>query len=371
MATSFHEGIVTGRQGRYRLVEELHRSEMSVIYVGKRLSDGLRVVVKFPRRKGDRYDGSRVDRLRREIEVLRSLSHENIVRYVDEGADSVFLVMEHVEGVPLTRIGRMEQKRALKVFKQVMGAVSHLHEKKYVHGDIKPGNVILRRGDRPVLIDFGTARRAGGEAPTELDAMWLTGEWAAPEQLKMRLIVPETDIYQLGELLFYMLTGENPKKYMGERESLDPRRLTGIEGRAASFIARAMAPTPAERYRSIREAMTELFLRAEVVYKGVSYEIGDRLTIGRKEGNDLVVEDPRKHVHGRHCIIYFSGGRYYIEPCTSEWSERVNYPYVRRGSSYTMVEDRLELHDRDVIALCYNPMKGPYIELPFRILNDC
>jgi len=84
-----------------------------------------------------------------------------------------------------------------------------------------------------------------------------------------------------------------------------------------------------------------------------------------------VVEDPRRHVHGRHCVILYSEGRFYLEPCVSEWSEKINYPHVRRGSSYIKVESRLELRDGDVIALCYRPEKGPYIELPFRIVEDC
>jgi len=358
-----------GRRGRYRLLREIRRSEMSVIYAGERVGDGLRVAVKFPLRRGDGLDGLRAERLRVEIDVLRGLSHEGIVRYVDEGADELFLVMEYVEGVPLSRVGRMEAGRALRVFKRIMEAVAYLHEVGYVHGDIKPSNVILR-GDRPVLVDFGTARRVGSEVPTSYGVPFLTPEWAAPEELERRYAAPETDVYHLGELLFFMLTGENPKRYMRGWEPPDPSRF-GLGGRVSSFIVKAMAPSPADRYRSVREAMAELFRRAVVVYRGREYEVRDRLTIGRAEGNDLVVEDPRRHVHRRHCVILYSNGRYYIEPCVSEWSERINYPYVRRGGSYIKVESRLELRDGDVIALCYRPERGPYIELPFRIVEDC
>jgi len=369
MAVDSHKGIAIGKKGRYRLIEELHKSEMSVIYRGERLGDGLKVVVKFPRFKSDLYDEVRVDRLRREIDVLKNLDHKNIVKYIDEGMKSVFLVMKYVEGTSLTKVGRMEPKKALRVFKQVMNAVAYLHERGYVHGDIKPGNILLEREDRPVIIDFGTAEPINYERPTMRDVRPRTPDWVAPEENE-GILTPETDIYHLGELLFYMLTGENPKKHMREWDPFDLIRVADLKGREANFIIRAMAPTPAERYKNLREAMAELFFRAEVIYRDMSYEVWDRLTIGRDSSNDMVVEDPRRHVHGKHCVIYFNNGRYYLEPRVSEWSEKINYPYVRRKDSYIKVEDRLELRDGDIIVLCYNPKKGPYIELPFRILSD-
>jgi len=366
---SSYEGIVVGRRGQYRLIKELHKSEMSIIYRGERLSDGLRVAVKFPRRKGEFYDELIVNRLRNEIEVLKNLDHENIVKYIDEGMKSVFLVMKYIEGVPLTKVGRMEPKKALRVFRQVMSAVAYLHERGYVHGDIKSGNILLEREDRPVLIDFGTAEHISYEQSMTRNPRPRTPDWIAPEENE-GILTPETDIYHLGELLFYMLTGENPKKHMKKWDPLDPIRVADLKGRVANFILRAMAPTPAERYRSVEEARAELFFRAEVIYKGMSYEVWDRLTIGRDSSNDIVVEDPKRYVHEKHCVIYFNNGRYYLEPRINEWSERINYPYVRRKGSYIKVEDRIELRDGDTIVLCYNPKKGPYIELPFRILSD-
>jgi len=235
-----HGSIVVGRRGRYRLLGEIHRSEMSLIYVGERVADGLRVAVKFPLRKGDRLDELRAERLRVEIDVLKSLSHDGIVRYVDEGDGELFLVMDYVEGVPLSRVGRMEAGRALRVFKRIMEAVAFLHEMGYVHGDVKPGNVILR-GDRPILIDFGTARRVGYERPTVYSSSFLTPDWAAPEEFKGGSAAPETDVYHLGELLFFMLTGENPRRYMRGWEPLDPRGLA-LKGEWPASLLRRWRP---------------------------------------------------------------------------------------------------------------------------------
>ena len=217
MSTKFILGkAIRGIRDSYKLMDIIHEGGMGVIYRGIRISDGLNVAVKISAKKNDGYDNERIRRLRREIEVLKALSHRNIVKYIDEGVwnGKVFLVTEYLSGKVLKDVNGFTRIEALNIFREIVDAIEYMHSKGYVYGDLKPGNIILVN-ERPVLIDFGTARNIEPSKLTLFEYNALTPEWAAPEQFE-RQAFKETDVYQLGLLLFYMLTGENPKKYMTE-----------------------------------------------------------------------------------------------------------------------------------------------------------
>ena len=365
MSTKFISGrVLEGRLGRYRILNLAHEGGMGIIYWARRVSDGLDVAIKVPAVKGDGHDGERFRRLRREMRILKDLSHKNIVKYIDEGVNMDFLVMEYLNGGSLKDIVKsLDRETALKIFREIVDAIGYMHSKGYVHGDIKPSNIIIVDG-RPVLIDFGTARNIVSSRLTLFECNALTPEWAAPEQFEKQMF-KETDVYQLGLLLIYLLTGKSPKKYMVDGKPILSQEL---DKRIKDFIYRCLEKVPGERYRDGFEALKALYLKAYLIREDEKHIVSDYYTIGRGDGNSLKINDPYRYVHRYHCLIYYNAyaASYYIRPLEEKWRHKYNYPHVYRDGRYIKINDAFRLEDGDRIALCYNVRRGPYIEYIFK-----
>jgi serine/threonine protein kinase len=152
------------------------------------------------------------DAAAREAATLAALDHPAIVRSFGL-ADGTSLVIEFVDGRTLADVldfgatGRMRLADALRVAIHLGGALAHMHARGFVHLDLAPSNVILRRDGRPVLIDLGAARRLDGERPRRPVG---TDPYMAPEECELRPVSPAADVFGLGVLLFELLTGELP-----------------------------------------------------------------------------------------------------------------------------------------------------------------
>jgi eukaryotic-like serine/threonine-protein kinase len=224
------------RIGAYRLLGELGRGGMGVVYLAER-DDGQyeqRVAVKVLRASPDTEDLHR--RFVAERQILASLRHRGIAQLLDGGVtDSQlpFLVMEYVDGVPIT--GYCDQhnlgiEARLRLFQDVCGAVHHAHQNLVIHRDIKPGNILVSPDGDVRLLDFGIAKlmSPGGGAiqqtitRTELRA--LTPEYASPEQIRGETVTTASDVYALGVVLYELLAGRRPYRL----ESASPHELTEV-----------------------------------------------------------------------------------------------------------------------------------------------
>lgn len=252
--------------GAWKLVAELGRGGMGVVYLAER-DDGhfhqraaLKVLQGLP-------SAEALELLGRERQILASLSHPHIARLLDGGATPrgrPYLVMEHVEGVPLDAYVDGRSAHAIvRLLVQVCAAVSFAHARLIVHCDLKPSNVLVGAGGRPVLLDFGIARLldpalAAGTAQ-ETSATAFTPRYASPELRRGETIGTATDVYALGVLLRELLgdamdadlaaiTAKASRTHAGERYAavsllaLDLERW--LEGRTVS------ARTQTWRYRS-------------------------------------------------------------------------------------------------------------------------
>ncbi|RLE85168.1 MAG: hypothetical protein DRJ41_01750 [Thermoprotei archaeon] len=381
--------VIEGTRGSYRIIEMVKRGGMGWLY--KAVDEaGNMVIVKIPSLELKENLEALSYRLKRECRALRLLSHKNIVKYIDEGelclengATIPFLVMEYVKGKSLEEMGRLEPGKALDIFKQVADAIAYMHSRGVVHGDIKPRNVIV--SERPVIIDFGTATFM--DYPTEMREVYLTPKWAAPEHLEMKLFTKQGDIYQLGMLLFYMLTGNCPKDYMvrwelkEEASKVLPRDVKGIY----SILRKALSYNLQDRYNDVNELLSSLDealgydIIATVEFEGRKYQISDFARIGREEDNEIVIKGP--YIHRYHCALIREEGKFYIyqgvfnivkgRPVRkkvydiAKW--KYNLPHIIRNGRYIPVTDKEELKDGDVIALCYSKRKGPYKILSIKI----
>ena len=267
--------------GRYRLVDEIGAGGMGVVFRAERTDGSFEqsVAVKLLHRHITSPDARQ--RFQAERQVLASLDHPNIARLVDGGVTGdgrPYLVMEHVDGVPITDYAHRHQlsvAQRVDLLLQVIDAVSAAHQNLVVHRDLKPSNVLVteRQGEPHVkLLDFGIAKILDEEWPikppvTQTGRGLMTPAYAAPEQLSGEDISTATDTYQLGVLAYELFTGTtpfggkeadrgqieqdilhtspDPPSAQEATEGVDRRRLTGD---LDTIILKALRKEPSRRY---------------------------------------------------------------------------------------------------------------------------
>jgi serine/threonine protein kinase len=195
----------------------------------------------------------------RERAVLQAVAHPNIVR-VFGTAPRATLLLEFLEGPTLAAHldarprGRLAVADALRCAIHVGAALQHVHAQGYLHLDVKPGNVILAAG-RPVLFDFGSARRLGDPRPASVAG---TDPYMAPEECRLGEITPAADVFSLGATLFELLSGELPfpEGKRGEpypQLTCPPARLRslrpGLPHGLEALVLACLARDPADRPR--------------------------------------------------------------------------------------------------------------------------
>ncbi len=267
------EGLIGTRIGGFRLVRLLGQGGMATVFLGER-EDGdfrQRVAVKLLRR--GLYSDLEQRLFRRERQALASLSHPHIAHLIDGGitdAGIPYLVMEYIDGQPVTRHAVAEQldlRARLHLFVAICRAVEAAHRNLIVHRDIKPSNILVDAEGRPKLLDFGIAKLLDeDETATRSGLVPLTPGYAAPEQFAGGAITTATDVYALGVLLHELLLGERPRADPGmQRASARVSELTtdlwqlpgsratlrsALRGDLDNVLLTAMAAEPARRYAS-------------------------------------------------------------------------------------------------------------------------
>jgi serine/threonine-protein kinase len=269
---------LAGQQlGSYTIHSLIGRGGMGEVWLASR-SDG-RFEGQFAVKFLDSFARSplALDRFRREGRLLARLTHPNIARLIDAGVTSQgrpYLVLEYVAGESVERYCERQSlsvEARVDLMLQVASAVAHAQSHLIVHRDIKPSNVLITAEGHVKLLDFGIAKllaAEGAESPadlTRIEDSALTPEYAAPEQILGEPVSTATDVYQLGLLLFVLLTGTLPLPKLGgtraERiraalESTAPRaseRSTPplrrqLRGDLDAIIAKALRKRSEERY---------------------------------------------------------------------------------------------------------------------------
>jgi eukaryotic-like serine/threonine-protein kinase len=201
--------------GRYRILERLAQGGMGVVYRAERIPVGKTVAVKFLHRiYAD--DQPSLARFERETRVLSKLAHPNCVSVIDFGVDgSPYLVMDFAGGITLRAAldeAKMRLTDSIAIIRQVLAGLAHAHTHGIVHRDIKPANIMISdeigTGRHVRLLDFGLARLATSSNLTQSSVAIGTPSYMAPEQTVGGEVDVRTDIYQVGVVLFEMVTGE-------------------------------------------------------------------------------------------------------------------------------------------------------------------
>ena len=232
------------RVGPYRLLRELGRGGMGVVYLAERVEGGFeqRAVIKLIKRGMD--SDAILRRFLRERQILAGLEHVNVARLLDGGVTDdgqPYFAMEYVDGQPLTAYcderGLTVEQR-LRLFEDGCRAVQHAHGKLVVHRDLKPSNMLVTSEGQLKLLDFGIAKLLVEEddatALTQAGRRVLTLDYAAPEQVRGEPVTTATDVYALGVVLYVLLTGRRP--YDAEGRRARRCRARGLRGRAPAAV---------------------------------------------------------------------------------------------------------------------------------------
>jgi len=206
--------------GPWRVVRELGRGGMGVVYLAERAGEQFRqrAALKLVRTGLDSEEV--LARFHRERRILASLDHPHIARLLDGGRSEdgrPYLAMEYVEGQPLTAYCReraLGVEERLRLFLSICKAVQHAHSRLVVHRDLKPSNILVTGTGEPRLLDFGIAKllaeEEGDRALTRTGLSVMTPDYAAPEQLRHEPVSTATDVYALGVILYELLAGRHP-----------------------------------------------------------------------------------------------------------------------------------------------------------------
>jgi eukaryotic-like serine/threonine-protein kinase len=217
-ATSTINGHTPGMLGRYKVLKELGRGAMGLVYLGKDPTIQRFVAIKTMRLDQIDHDDKLQDvkaRFFREAESTGRLSHPNIVTIYDAGEedDLGYIAMELIEGTPLKQWARkpnlMPVNEVLLTVATVADALDYAHQQGVVHRDIKPANIMLTKDRVVKVMDFGIAKMASS-SKTETNIVLGTPTYMSPEQIAGKKVDGRSDIFSLGVVLFELLTGQLP-----------------------------------------------------------------------------------------------------------------------------------------------------------------
>jgi serine/threonine protein kinase len=357
-------------RGSYVVEDPLFEGGMGRLFIG-RSQAGKKVVIKEPKILGNEEDPIRIEKLKVEGQILSAISHRNIVKYIDsmDNGTIYFLVTEFILGKTMKEIflkNPLDEASAKHYILTILHTLSYLHNLNIIHRDVKPDNVLVSNNDL-VVIDFGGAKYGYMQAPLSFgNTVVGTPGWSAPEQFA-GVATPRCDIYGAGAIMFFLLTGSPPQMSMKPDGSVDsPRRLNPkITPETESIVLKAMSLDPSKRYQiaddMVRAIQGQTLQNAPFIFcRGRRYPVTGRLTIGRKVPCDVIIDDNMCYVGRHHADVYFEGGKYWIEDINSK-----NGTFIYRNGYFQQIT-RAELHEGDLVALCYKKDKGPYISLTFK-----
>ena len=265
------------RIGRYKIVRELGRGAMGVVYHAIDPNIGRPVAIKTIQlgavRQAEEQDRLR-ERLFREARSAGILSHPGIVTIydVEQQGDLAYIAMEYVDGPTLDQmLSRPEPLSGAQMFSilgQTAVALDYAHGKGIVHRDIKPANIMVTGDGTAKITDFGIAKITASEQLTMTGSIVGTPHYMSPEQVQGLAVDGRSDQFSLAVIAFEMLTGEKP--YTGEHlttvvykivaeEPAAPQRLNPtLGGPMDAAVRKALSKKPDQRYRTCQEFMDAL-----------------------------------------------------------------------------------------------------------------
>jgi non-specific serine/threonine protein kinase len=256
----------------YRILSEIGRGGMGVVYEAEDTSLKRRVALKFLPSHLTADTGA-LARFEREAQAAAALNHPNIVTVHEIGrhGEQVFIAMEYVGGRTLREMvdeRPLPLDQALDIAIQAGGALGKAHEAEIVHRDIKPANILFDTDGRVRVLDFGLAKLRGVSELTREESTLGTVRYMSPEQASGAEIDRRADVWSLGVVLYEMIAGKAP--FTGEFENAVVYSVTnekhapvtslrsGVPLELERIIDKALAKKPEERYQRVDEMLVDL-----------------------------------------------------------------------------------------------------------------
>ncbi len=246
----------------------IYKGAESKVYLAQQISLNRLVIIK------ENIHGD-MERFKNEAEVLASLNHSAINRVYEYGehSESFYIVQEYIQGVSVRRADMSNDLIALDLFKQVVEGVQYLHEKGLLHSDLKPDNVVINRALSPILIDFGMVVQQGDD---QAHAMNGTPYYFSPEHVGNTQMTVQSDVFSLGALLYYMLSGLHYFKHDSLEEVIHSIRTTSRDFGAIpklwhSILERCLDVDREKRFEDCDELLECLEIVEQEIQNNQSY----------------------------------------------------------------------------------------------------
>jgi WD40 repeat protein/serine/threonine protein kinase len=318
-----HSISLTGQSvGPYLLLREIGRGGMGVVYVAARADDEFNKQVAIKLVQPGPHNKDLLRRFRRERQILANLDHPNIARLLDGGRTEQgvpYLVMEHVEGTPMTEHcdeRKLSITERLKLFRDVCAVVQYAHQNLVIHRDLKPSNILVTVDGAVKLLDFGIAKSLEADpvyttSETTTGVPLMTPEYASPEQIRGEPVTTASDVYSLGIVLYELLTGHYPYRFRDrslpeivrvicEQEPESPSRaISRIEtgGGANGEAQTTISPESVSRSREGKPEKLRARLRGDL--NDIALMALRKNPRQRYRTVEQLSEDIRRHLEGR------------------------------------------------------------------------
>ena len=252
--------------GKYKILKEIGRGGMSIVYLAIDIRLNKQWAVKEIKKKDNSSDNRIfMQSLMSEANLMKKLDHPNLPRIVDiiGTGQTIYIVMDYIDGEPLDKIlrekGAQPQEAVIAWGISLAEVLDYLHTRQpaIIYRDMKPANIMLKPDGTVRLYDFGIAREYKKENYNDTVSLGTKG-YAAPEQFGgMGQTDSRTDVYGLGVTLYHLVTGKNPCEPPYKIEpirNVNPSLSSGLE----SAIQKCTRLNPQDRFQSCAEVMYAL-----------------------------------------------------------------------------------------------------------------
>jgi len=260
------------RISHYTIISKIGAGGMGEVYLAEDTQLDREVALKFLPPHLSRDEAARA-RFTREAKAAAKLDHPNIVQVFEVGEfqGRPFFAMAHIEGKSLKDVikdGRLSINETIELTKQICEGLHKAHESGVVHRDIKPGNIIIDRDNKPRILDFGLAAVAGEDKLTKTGSTLGTVGYMSPEQIEGKQVDYRSDLFSVGVILYEMLTGRRP--FEGDNDAAVARSITdatpepiaryrsGTTGELQQVVDKALSKDPSLRYQHADGMLADL-----------------------------------------------------------------------------------------------------------------
>lgn len=261
------------RIGGYEIMGKLGEGGLGVVYKARQLSMGRIVALKVLHERWVTDDEFR-KRFLVEARLVGRLSHPNLIQVIDVGRykSTLYFSMEFVDGEPvdatLDKDGRMDLQSTVSIAIQVASALEYLHQRRIVHRDVKPGNIMVTKGGIAKLGDFGFVKSSLESVLSTEGEVLGTPDYISPEAARGEKNLDfRSDLYSLGTTLYHMLTGNPPfggsvSDVMDQHIKTEPKPISAIvkdlTPKMAEVVEKLMRKKPSDRYQNFSELLNDL-----------------------------------------------------------------------------------------------------------------